>query len=57
MALLPISTIWNLNILKATKFWAYMLMLIGATSSIVSLIRFAFVESLEPDVLFFKNTG
>jgi hypothetical protein len=57
MALLPISTIWNLNMPKATKFWAYLLMLMGATGSIVSLIRFAFVKSLEPDVMFFKNTG
>jgi hypothetical protein len=57
MALLPISTIWNLNMPKATKFWAYLLMLMGATGSIVSLIRFAFVQSLEPDVMFFKNTG
>jgi hypothetical protein len=57
MALLPISTIWNLNMPKTTKFWAYLLMLMGATGSIVSLIRFAFVKSLEPDVMFFKNTG
>ncbi|KAG9668297.1 hypothetical protein KCU99_g6480, partial [Aureobasidium melanogenum] len=57
MALLPISTIWHLNMPKTTKFWAYLLMLLGAAGSIVSLIRFAFVKSLEPDVMFFKNTG
>ncbi|KAG9568425.1 hypothetical protein KCU71_g840, partial [Aureobasidium melanogenum] len=57
MALLPISTIWHLNMPKMTKFWAYLLMLLGAAGSIVSLIRFAFVKSLEPDVMFFKNTG
>jgi hypothetical protein len=57
MALLPMTTIWNLNMPRMTKFWAYMLMLMGATGSIVSLIRFAFVKSLEPDVEFFKNTG
>jgi len=57
MALLPITTIWNLNMPKMTKFWAYLLMLMGATGSIVSLIRFAFVESLEPSVMFFRNTG
>ncbi|KAK5999981.1 hypothetical protein QM012_005069 [Aureobasidium pullulans] len=57
MALLPITTIWHLNMPTLTKFYAYLLMLLGAAGSIVSLIRFAFVESLEPDVMFFKNTG
>ena len=57
MALLPITTIWNLNMPKTTKFWAYLLMLMGATGSIVSLNRFAFVKSLKPDVMLFKNTG
>lgn len=57
MALLPISTIWHLNMPTLTKFYAYLLMLLGAAGSIVSLIRFAFVDSLEPDVMFFKNTG
>jgi hypothetical protein len=57
MALLPIATIWNLNMPTTTKFWAYLLMLMGATGSIVSLIRFAFVGSLEPGAMFFKNTG
>jgi hypothetical protein len=57
MALLPISTIWNLKMPRTTKFWAYLLMFMGATGSIVSLIRLAFVKSLEPDVMFFRNTG
>ncbi|CAD0023009.1 unnamed protein product [Aureobasidium pullulans] len=57
MALLPITTIWHLNMPKMTKFWAYSLMVLGGIGSIVSLIRFAFVKSLEPDVNFFKNTG
>lgn len=56
MALLPITTIWHLNMPKMTKFWAYSLMVLGGTGSIVSLIRSAFVKSLEPDVNFFKNT-
>ncbi|CAD0110340.1 unnamed protein product [Aureobasidium uvarum] len=57
MALLPISTIWHLKMPRITKFWAYLLMLLGASGSVVSLIRFAFVESLEPGPEFFKDTG
>ncbi|KAI4721925.1 hypothetical protein E4T48_01876 [Aureobasidium sp. EXF-10727] len=57
MALLPISTIWHLKMPRITKFWAHLLMLLGASGSVVSLIRFAFVESLEPGPQFFKDTG
>ena len=48
---------WYLNMPKMTKFWAYSLMVLGGIGSIVSLVRFAFVKSLEPDVNFFINTG
>ncbi|THY51108.1 hypothetical protein D6C97_06807 [Aureobasidium pullulans] len=43
MALLPITTIWHLNMPKMTKFWAYS--------------NGAWGDRLEPDVNFFKNTG
>jgi hypothetical protein len=57
MALLPIYPIWNLQMPRIAKFWAYILLMLGATGSIVSLIRFAYVKGLQPGQDFFKLTG
>jgi hypothetical protein len=57
MALLPIVTIWNLNMPRITKFWAYLLLALGAAGSIVSLIRFAYVEGLQPGKHFFQQSA
>ncbi|KAI5202313.1 hypothetical protein E4T39_04811 [Aureobasidium subglaciale] len=57
MALLPIVTIWNLNMPRITKFWAYLLLALGAAGSIVSLIRFGYVEGLRPGKNFFKQSA
>ncbi|THX60529.1 hypothetical protein D6D06_01228 [Aureobasidium pullulans] len=57
MALLPIVTIWNLNMPRVTKFWAYLLLALGAAGSIVSLIRFGYVDGLRPGKHFFKQSA
>ena len=57
MALLPIVTIWKLNIPRITKFWAYLLLALGAVGSIVSLIRFGYVEGLRPGKHFFVQSA
>ena len=40
----------SIYMLKMTKFWAYLLLLLGATGSIASLIRVASAKSLAPNV-------
>ncbi|KAI4725367.1 hypothetical protein E4T49_06884 [Aureobasidium sp. EXF-10728] len=57
MALLPIVTIWKLNMPRITKFWAYLLLALGAAGSIVSLIRFGYVEGLKPGKHFIKQSA
>lgn len=57
MAMLPIVTIWKLNMPRITKFWAYLLLALGAAGSIVSLIRFGYVEGLRPGKHFFKQSA
>jgi hypothetical protein len=57
MALLPIFPIWNLQMPRMAKFWAYILLMLGATGSVVSLVRFAYVGGLQPGKDFFKLTG
>jgi hypothetical protein len=57
MALLPIYPIWHLQMPRIAKFWAYILLMLGATGSIVSLIRFAYVKGLQPGQDFFQLTG
>ena len=57
MALLPILTIWKLSMPRITKFWAYLLLGLGAAGSIVSLIRFGYVEGIRPGAHFFKQSA
>ncbi|KAG9533671.1 hypothetical protein KCU93_g284, partial [Aureobasidium melanogenum] len=57
MALLPIFTIWKLSMPRITKFWAYLLLGLGAAGSIVSLIRFGYVEGIRPGKHFFKQSA
>jgi hypothetical protein len=57
MALLPIVTIWKLNMPRITKFWAYLLLALGAAGSIVSFIRFAYVEGLVPGKHFIRQSA
>ena len=42
---------------RMAKFWAYVLLMLGATGSIVSLVRFAYVKGLQPGEGFFRLTG
>lgn len=42
---------------RMARFWAYVLLMLGATGSIVSLVRFAYVKGLQPGQDFFRLTG
>ena len=57
MAILPIFSLWNLNIPRATKFWAYFLLVLGAAGSIISLVRFGYVSGLLPGKDFFRQSA
>jgi hypothetical protein len=57
MALLPVVPIWKLHIPRMARFWAYVLLMLGAAGSVVSLVRFAYVGGLRPGKDFFKSTG
>ncbi|KAI4719400.1 hypothetical protein E4T48_04337 [Aureobasidium sp. EXF-10727] len=46
-----------LNMPRITKFWAYLLLALGAAGSIVSLIRFGYVEGLKPGKHFIKQSA
>ncbi|GAB7348028.1 hypothetical protein MBLNU459_g6067t1 [Dothideomycetes sp. NU459] len=55
-AILPIFTLIKLNMPKVTKFWACILLGLGALGSIASLIRLEYVKGLLPGPNFFKDS-
>lgn len=53
---LPINTLWHLNMPRSTKFWASLLIVLGALGSIASLIRLTTVKGLTPGHEFFRQS-
>lgn len=54
--LLPMHTLWGLQMPRSTKIWASLLILLGALGSIASLIRLESVDGLEPGRDFFRKS-
>lgn len=52
--ILPIHTLWTLNMPRAIKLWTSALIVMGALGSIASLIRLATVQGLNPGHDFFR---
>lgn len=55
-ALLPIYSIVTLQLPRATKFWACVLLGLGALGSVASLVRLRYVPGLAPGENFFHNS-
>lgn len=53
---LPINTLWHLNMPRSTKFWASLLIVLGALGSVASLIRLTTVKGLTPGHEFFRQS-
>lgn len=56
-AILPLMTLYKLNMPKVTKIWACVLLALGAIGSVASLVRLKYIGGLVPGPEFFKTSN